>query len=59
MKIYLLIQLTRSANRVGEYWGDHRYIVTVYNFEADTMIEYLFGEVVPVGTYEGFYIKIL
>jgi hypothetical protein len=36
-----------------------RYIVAVYNFEADTMIEYLFGEVVPVGTYEGFYIKIL
>ena len=45
---------------VREYWvvDPDRKIVTVYNFEADTMIEYPFGEEVPVGIYEGFSIKI-
>ena len=46
---------------VREYWvvDSDRKIVTVYNFEADTMIEYPFGEEVPAGIYEGFSIKIL
>lgn len=45
---------------VREYWvvDPDRKIVTVYNFGADTMIEYPFGEEVPVGIYEGFSIKI-
>lgn len=45
---------------VREYWvvDPDRKNVTVYNFEADTMIEYPFGEEVPVGIYEGFSIKI-
>ena len=45
---------------VREYWvvDPDRKIVTVYSFEADTMIEYPFGEEVPVGIYEGFSIKI-
>ena len=45
---------------VREYWvvDQDRKNVTVYNFEADTMIEYPFGEEVPVGIYEGFSIKI-
>ena len=45
---------------VREYWvvDPDRDLVTVYNFEADTMTEYPFGEDVPVGIYEGFSIKI-
>ena len=43
-----------------EYWvvDPDRNIVTVYNFEADTMIEYSFDEDVPVGIFEGFSVKI-
>ncbi len=46
---------------VREYWvvDPDKNIVIVYNFEADTMIEYTFGEEVPVGIYEGFSIKIM
>jgi Uma2 family endonuclease len=45
---------------VREYWvaDPDRDIVTVYNFEEDTMTEYPFGEDIPVGIYEGFSIKI-
>jgi len=45
--------------RVKEYWAvdSDRKIVTVYNFEQDTMMEYIFGEEVPVGIYKGFAIK--
>ena len=45
---------------VREYWAvdPDRNIVIVYNFEADTMIEYPFGEEVPVGIFEGFSVKI-
>ena len=35
-----------------------RKIVTVYNFEHDTMEEYPFGEEVPAGIYEGFSVKV-
>ena len=45
---------------VREYWvvDPERKLVTVYNFERDTMEEYPFGEEVPVGIYEGFSIKV-
>ena len=45
----------RTAN-VREYWvvDPMRKIITVYNFEKDSMEEYHFGENVPVGIYEVF-----
>lgn len=45
---------------VREYWvaDPDRKIVTVYNFEHDTMVEYPFGEEVPAGIYEGFSVKV-
>lgn len=45
---------------VREYWvvDPDRKIVTVYNFEQDTMIEYPFSECVPAGIYKGFTIKV-
>ena len=45
---------------VREYWvaDSDKKIVTVYNFEHDTMLEFAFGEEVPVGIYEGFTIKV-
>lgn len=45
---------------VKEYWvvDADRKIVTVYNFADDTMMEYSFGDNVPVGIYEGFSINI-
>ena len=44
---------------VREYWvvDPSKEIVTVYNFEKDTMEEYVFGEPVPAGIYEDFSIK--
>ena len=45
---------------VKEYWvvDSERKIVTVYNFECDTMVEYSFWENVPVGIYKGWSLKI-
>lgn len=45
---------------VKEYWvvDPDKKIVTVYNFEHDTMLEYLFGQDVPVGIYNKFSIKV-
>lgn len=45
---------------VREYWivDPDRELVTVYQFEAETMEPYSFGEEVPVGIYEGFGIKL-
>lgn len=45
---------------VKEYWvvDPDKKMVTVYNFQHDTMLEYLFGQDVPAGIYEGFSIKI-
>lgn len=45
---------------VIEYWvvDPEKQITTVYNFKSDSMEEYLFGEDVPVGIYEGFNIKV-
>lgn len=49
----------RTAN-VREYWivDPEKQMVTVYCFENDTVEQYNFGEEVPVGIYEGFFIKI-
>ena len=49
----------RTAN-VREYWivDPETQMVTVYNFENDTVGQYHFGKEVPVGIYEGFLIKI-
>lgn len=46
---------------VREYWvvDPERQLVTVYNFEKETMYQYSFGEDVPVGIYEDFSIKVL
>ena len=59
MDYYKKLFKYRTAG-VREYWvvDPDKNIVTDYNFEADTMIEYPFGEKVPVGIYEGFLIKI-
>lgn len=40
----------------GEYWvvDSERQLVTVYNFEKETMEQYSFGDDVPVGIYEDF-----
>lgn len=45
---------------VREYWvvDPDRNMITVYNFEHDTMKEYSFGEEVPAGIYKDFTIKI-
>ncbi|RKI44426.1 Uma2 family endonuclease [bacterium D16-51] len=49
----------RSAG-VREYWvvDSERQSVTVYNFEQDDMVEYSFGEEIPVGLYQGFSLTI-
>ena len=49
----------RTAN-VREYWivDPEKQMVTVYCFENDTVEQYNFGEEIPVGIYEGFFIKI-
>lgn len=49
----------RTAN-VREYWivDPETQMVTVYNFENDTVGQHHFGKEVPVGIYEGFLIKI-
>ena len=59
MDYYKKLFKYRSSG-VREYWvvDPDKNIVIVYNFEADTMIEYPFGEEVLVGIYEGFSIKI-
>ena len=45
---------------VREYWiaDPIKQRVTVYVFEKESVEEYLFGENVPVGIYEGFYIRV-
>lgn len=59
MDYYKKLFKYRTAG-VREYWvaDPDGSIVTVYNFEADTMIEYPFGEEIPVEIFEGFFIKI-
>lgn len=45
---------------VREYWivDPLKELVTVYNFEQETMEQYAFGEEVPAGIYEGFVIAV-
>lgn len=59
MDYYKKLFKYRTAG-VREYWvvDPDRKLVTVYNFERDTMEEYPFGEKVPAGIYEGFSIKV-
>lgn len=59
MDYYRKLFKYRTAG-VREYWvvDQERSLVTVYNFERDTMEEYPFGEEVPAGIYEGFSIKV-
>ena len=44
---------------VKEYWivDPMKQMISVYNFEKDALEQYNFGEDVPVGIYEGFFIK--
>ena len=59
MDYYKKLFKYRTAG-VREYWvvDPDKQIVTVYDFERDNMEEYPFGEEVPVGIYEGFWIKV-
>ena len=45
---------------VREYWGVYpeRELVTIYNFERDSMEEFAFDKDIPVGIYEGVSLKI-
>lgn len=47
------------AAGVREYWivDPMKQMISVYNFEKDALEQYNFGEDVPVGIYEGFFIK--
>lgn len=59
MDYYKKLFQYRTAG-VREYWvvDSDRKIVTVYNFEKDSMEEYLFADNIPAGIYEDFSIKI-
>lgn len=59
MDYYKKLFKYRTAG-VREYWvaDPERQLVTVYNFEKDSMEEYLFGGDIPVGIYEDFFIKV-
>lgn len=57
---YIVDHKESLSTGVREYWvvDPDKSIVTIYNFEADTMMEYPFGEEIPVGIFEGFSVKI-
>lgn len=59
MDYYKKLFKYRTAG-IREYWvvDPERELVTIYNFEKDSMEEYSFGKDVPVGIYEGFSIKV-
>lgn len=59
MDYYKKLFKYRTAG-VREYWvvDPGRKVVTVYSFEQDNMEEYSFGENVPAGIYEDFWIKV-
>lgn len=59
MDYYKKLFKYRTAG-VREYWvvDSDRKMTTIYNFEEDTMNEYSFNELAPVGIYDGFAIKI-
>lgn len=60
MDYYKKLFLYRTAG-VREYWvvDPDRTVVTVYNFERDSMVEYHFGEDVPAGIYKDFVIQLI
>lgn len=56
-----MVKLFKYKNTgVREYWivDPSSKVITVYNFENDNVRQYKFGDDVPAGIYEGFYIKI-
>lgn len=59
MDYFIKLFQYRTAG-VREYWivDPGRELVTVYQFEAETMEQYSFGEEVPVGIYQGFGIRL-
>lgn len=59
MDYYKKLFKYRTA-QVREYWvvDPERELVTIYDFEKDSMKEYPFSKDIPVGIYEGFSIKI-
>lgn len=59
MDYYKKLFKYRTAG-VREYWvvDSERGLVTIYNFEKDSMEEYSFKKEIPVGIYEGFSLKI-
>lgn len=59
MDYYKKLFKYRTAG-VREYWivDPDKNAIMVYNFEADNMEEYVFGEEIPVGIYPNFTMKI-
>ena len=59
MDYYKKLFKYRTAG-VREYWvvDSERELVTIYNFEKDSMEEYSFDKDIPVGIYEGVLLKI-
>ena len=59
MDYYKKLFKYRTAG-VREYWvaDPERELVTVYNFEKDSMEEYFFDKDIPMGIYEGASLKI-
>ena len=59
MDCFIKLFKYRNAG-VKEYWivDPAKSLITVYNFEKETMEEYSFGEKVPSGIYDGFSIKL-
>ena len=59
MDYYKKLFQYRTAG-VREYWvvDPERELVTIYNFEKDSMEEYSFGIDIPAGIYEGVLLKI-
>lgn len=66
-KQMVIVELENSAHvmtleewkRVYGKLHPERGLVTVYDFEKDSMEEYSFGKAIPVGIYKGFSIKTL
>lgn len=57
-----MIKLFKYRNAgVREYWivDPEKNRILVYNFERDFMEEYAFGDDVPAGIYEDFFIQVV
>lgn len=57
---YFLKLVKYESSGVREYWivDIDKEMITVHNFEKETMEQYSFGEDIPVGIYEDFSIKL-